>query len=323
LILAGDIGGTKTNLALFEPESYRVVASATFASRVHPSLEGIVEGFVASHPHRFSCAGFGVAGPVSNGKVFTTNLAWRVEAQALAKILGLTRVAVLNDLEANAYGIAGLAPEDFVVLNEGRGAEGNAAVIAAGTGLGEAGMFWDGRRHRPFACEGGHGDFAPTSELEVQLLRHLQGRFGRVSCERILSGPGLLNVFEFLREARKASLPSWLEEQMRTGDPSAAISRAALEGKDPLCDEAVELFVRIYGAEAGNWALKMFAVGGVYVGGGIGPKLVTRLQRGSFLEAFVSKGRMRPLLEAMPLRLIMNDKTALLGAARFAAEATT
>jgi glucokinase len=318
LILAGDIGGTKTNLALFEPKTWRQIAFESFSSRAHATLEEIVDAFVKAHSERSTHACFGVAGPVQGGRVVATNLAWRVDARTLAARLGLGQVDLINDLEANAHGIAGLEPGDFALLNAGRSAAGNAAVIAAGTGLGEAGIFWDGHRHVPFACEGGHGDFAPISEEDVDLWRYLRGRFGRVSSERILSGPGLVNVFDFLRDVRRLEVPAWLSDEMREGDPAAAISKAALAEKSPICEQVVRTFVRLYGSEAGNLGLKLNAVAGVFIGGGIAPKLLPALRNGAFLEAFLDKGRMRPLLEGMPLKVILNDRTALLGAARFA-----
>ena len=210
-------------------------------------------------------------------------------------------------------------PKDFVTLNAGvADAEGNQAVISSGTGLGEAGLYWDGKKHRPFACEGGHSDFAPRNELEAELFRHLREKFGRVSYERVLSGPGLLNIYEFLRDTRRGEETAALAEEMRRADPAAVISRAALAGKYELCVKALDLFVSVYGAEAGNLALKMMATGGVFVGGGIAPKIIEKLKGPAFMEAFTAKGRMQPLLETMPVRVIMNEMTPLLGAARCA-----
>jgi glucokinase len=321
MILAGDIGGTKTNLAFFEVQGrgLMLVAEGTFASREHSSLDDLVRRFVSAHALPVDSACFGVAGPVKHGRCEAVNLPWVVDARQLASELGIATVALLNDLEANAYGIAALAPEDFVVLNAGApDAEGNAVVIAAGTGLGEAGLYWDGKQHRPFASEGGHADFAPRNALEADLLRYLLAQFERVSYERLVSGPGLYNIYRFLRDTGRGVEPLWLGEEMRAGDPSAAITRAALTGTSPLCVQALDLFVSIYGAEAGNLALKVMATGGVFVGGGIAPKIIAKLKETTFVEAFTAKGRLRPLLEAMPVRVILNDKTALLGAARYA-----
>jgi glucokinase len=229
-------------------------------------------------------------------------------------------VWLLNDLEANAYGIATLAPEDFLTLNEGAPqAEGNAAVIAAGTGLGEAGLYWDGRRHRPFASEGGHASFAPSNTLQVELLRYLLTHFTHVSWERVLSGPGLHTIYTFLRDTGRGIEPAWLSEEIHTGDPAAAISGAALEDRCALCMQALDLFVALYGAEAGNLALKVMATGGVFVGGGIAPKIIEKLKDATFMQAFTAKGRLQPLLETIPVHVILNDQTALYGAARYAA----
>jgi glucokinase len=249
-----------------------------------------------------------------------TNLPWIVDAQDLARALNLKQVWIINDIEANANGIAGLVSEDFVVLNPGdKDAVGNAAIIAAGTGLGEAGLFWDGNRHLPIASEGGHAEFAPRTDLDIELLQYLRARFGQVSWEHVLSGPGTFHIYQFLRDTGRGEEPAWLAEQLRTMDPPVAITRAALEGKSDLCIQTLDLLIAYYGAEAANLALKMLATAGVYVGGGIAPKLIKKIQDGSFLKAFVGQGRMKNLLSAIPVRVIMNDKTALIGAARYAA----
>jgi glucokinase len=322
MILAGDIGGTKTNIAFFEDgERLEIVAQATFPSREHAGLEEIVRQFIDHHTLRVQRAAFGVAGPVRNGRCEATNLPWVVDAGALATELAIHDVFVINDLEANAYGIPALAPEDFVTLNPGApDAAGNAAIIAAGTGLGEAGLYWDGHTHHPFASEGGHTNFGAEDALEGELLQWLrtQFQFGHVSWERLVSGPGLLNIYRFLRDTHRHDEPAWLADEMRTGDPSAVISRVAQSGKSTLCVQALDLFVGLYGSEAGNLALKMMASGGVYVGGGIAPKNLAKLADGTFMRRFVAKGRMQKLLEAMPVKVIVNDKTALLGAARCA-----
>jgi glucokinase len=322
MILAGDTGGTSTRLAAFELEHnrLRVFAEQTYPSREHAGLGDIVGKFVAAHAIAIRHACFGIAGPVRDGRVQTPNLPWIVDASALESQLGLATVDLLNDLEANAWGIAALAPEDLLTLNAGAsGARGNACVIAAGTGLGEAGMYWDGVTHRPFGCEGGHVDFAPRDALEIALLRHLQQRIGHVSSERVISGPGLVNIYGFLRDTGRGTQMPGIAAAMRDGDAAAVIAEAALEARCPMCVEALDLFISLYGAEAGNAALKFMASGGVYIGGGIAPKIASSLANGAFLRAFVAKGRMQPLLEAMPVHVIMNAKTALLGAARYAA----
>jgi glucokinase len=243
-----------------------------------------------------------------------------VDTQAVARELGLAGVSLINDLEANAYGIAALQPADVVVLKAGApNASGNAAVIAAGTGLGEAGLYWDGQWHHPFACEGGHCDFAPRNELESDLLAYLRRRYGRASYERVLSGPGLVNIFEFLRDNRLHAVAPSLAEELEAGNPGVTISRHGLAGHHEICVHALDLMVSFYGAEAGNLALKILATGGVWLGGGIAPQILPKLQSPVFLDAFLDKGRMKPLLDRIPIHVILNDKTALLGAARCAA----
>jgi glucokinase len=323
MFLAGDIGGTKTHLAFFEKGGprLRLVAEETYPSRDYPGLAPILKEFLKAHPGSADRVSLGVAGPVRQGHVETPNLPWVIDADHLTDEVRCGRVTLLNDLEANAHGIGALGPDDFAVLNPGApAAAGNAALISAGTGLGEAGLFWDGTRHRPFASEGGHGDFAPRDALQADLTAHLAGRFGHVSYERVLSGPGLHHLYQFLQErsGKPDELPD-LMKRLDLKDPAAAISTAALEGLCDLCGQALDLFVSIYGAEAGNLALKMLATGGVFLGGGIAPKILERLRQPAFIEAFTHKGRMQRLLEAIPVRVILNESTALLGAARHAA----
>ena len=317
MILAGDIGGTKTILALFEGDgSAPPAVEETFPSQKHRTFDEIVDTFVSRHKPKVALACVGVAGPVKNGRCEATNLPWVVDAADLARELGIARAWLLNDLEAYAYGIAALRPEDLVVLNEGADdARGNRCVVAAGTGLGEAGIFWDGVGWRPFASEGGHTDFAPTNELEIELLRHLLQRHERVSWERLVSGMGLVNIYRFLKETGREDEPAWLAEAMRAEDPGAVIGRHARDGRSPLCAKAMDVFLELYGSEAGDLALKMMATGGVYLGGGIAPKNLERLKEGAFLRRFLAKGRMRALMESMPVRVILNEKTGLLGAA--------
>ena len=321
-VLAGDIGGTNARLAIFDVEltSYKTRAAETYPSREYSTLEEIVKGFMEGHGIKCQRACFGVPGPVKEGRGQITNLLWVVEASKLAAAAGVEALPVINDLKAQAYGIATLAPEDFVLLNRGsETASGNAALIAAGTGLGQAGLYWDGQAHHPFASEGGHASFGPRGELQIALLSYLAERFDHVSWERLVSGPGLANIFEFLLDHRGAERPSWfLDELGEAGDLAPLITKAALEGRSEICGEALGLFVELYGAEAGNLAVKLRATGGLFVGGGIAPRIIDKLKGPAFMEAFVDKGRMRPLLEAIPVRVIMNDQTALRGAARFA-----
>jgi len=321
MILAGDVGGTNTRLAYFETGAagLTLVEEKIFPSKTYKSLGEIVQKFLTTHSMSIRHACFGIAGPVKQHCVITPNLAWTVDGNRLARILRLKTVGLLNDLEANAFGIACLRPEDFLVLSEGGGESvGNAAILSAGTGLGEAGLYWDGAQHHPFASEGGHTDFAPRNPVELELLRYLIKQFGHVSYERILSGPGILNMYHFFRLKKKRKVPAWIKDDMEQRDPSAVISEAAVKGACEICVQTLDFFVSIFGAEAGNLALKVMARGGVYVGGGIAPKIVSKLKDSQFLHSFSDKGRMKPLLEEIPVRVILNDKTALLGAARSA-----
>ena len=321
MILAGDIGGTHARLAFYEVanEHFRLVSSAVFPSPEYSGLEEIAVRFVADAKIQPKLACFGIPGPVRDGRVEVSNLPWIVESKKISAKLKIRETVLINDLEAYAWGIGGLGPQDVVPLNQVKGNPvGNQAVIAAGTGLGEAGMFWDGTRHHAFACEGGHADFAPRNALESDLLSYLYKRFGHVSVERVLSGPGLVNIFHFLRDTGRGVEPKWLATEMLESDPAAAISRAAMNGKCPLSEQALDLFISIYGAEAGNMALKLMATGGVYLGGGIAPKMLPKLSGPLFMQAFAAKGRMQPLLESIPVKVITSDNVALLGAARCA-----
>jgi glucokinase len=257
---------------------------------------------------------------VRNGRVETSNLPWVIEQSRLAQQIHLPSTLLINDLEASAWGIGGLSANDLVPLNHVNGPTvGNQAVIAPGTGLGEAGLFWDGNRHHVFACEGGHTDFAPQDELQIELLRFLKKRFGHVSYERILSGPGLVNVYEFLRATGYAKEPSEFGTVLAVGDPAAEISRAALDDSSPLATKALEIWIAVYGAEASNLALKTMATGGLFLAGGITPKILHKLTGPLFMQSFVDKGRLRPLVESIPVQVVTNDKAGLLGAARCAA----
>jgi glucokinase len=318
MILAGDIGGTKTNLAFFN-DGLETVAAQSFPSREHAGLGEILDHFLADTKMRPHQAAFGVAGPVREGRCKATNLPWIVDSVELAQQLNLEHVGLINDLEANAYGISALQPHDFAVLNEGTpDPQGNGAVISAGTGLGEAGLYRLGNVFLPFACEGGHAGFTPRNELEMELLRYLFTLYDYPDVEHVLSGPGLHNIYNFLRDTGRGRQLSWMSEEMQRHDPSATISHAALEGQCPMAVEALRIFVAIYGTEAANLALKIMATGGVFVGGGIAPKILPKLQDGVFMQAFRTTGVLRRVLENIPVRVILNDKTALLGAACYA-----
>ena len=326
-ILAGDIGGTKTHLAVVEVSGRQVqiVREVSYASRDYAMFEELLDDFLSGTKNLstpgFNHAAFGIAGPVQGRLVQTTNLPWRIDADALQQRFGFTRCTLLNDLEATAYGLPALGENDLVTLQSGApNASGNSAMIAAGTGLGEAGLYWDGQHHRPFATEGGHASFSPGDELDMALLRHLQRQHQHVSWERIVSGTGLPSVHEFLCLHHRVAAPQWLADEMRNSDAAAAIANAALSDRDGICVETLNWFVRLYGAEAGNLALKVMSRGGVYLGGGIAPKILPLLQNGAFLDAFLNKGRMRPLLEAMTVKVILNDRAALFGPALRAAQ---
>jgi glucokinase len=326
MFLAGDIGGTKTLIAAFDgkEDGLTVVREQEFHSAQYASLAEIVCEFIRSAPHLdLSAACFGVAGMVVDGRCQTTNLPWEVDASKLAEAARLPKVKLLNDLEATALGVLQLKPSEFERLSENAQAApgGNIAVIAAGTGLGEALLCWDGHDYRALASEGGHADFAPRTEIETELLRYLRNMFPEhVSYERVLSGPGIHNIYCFLRDRGYGSEPQWLAQSLKhSADPSALISETALAGKDELCRRTLELFATLYGAEAGNLALRCLATGGVYIGGGIGPKIKAVLANGSFMRGFLAKGRLSEFLKGVPVFLSLNPRAALLGAAHHAA----
>ena len=322
LVLAGDIGGTSTRLAYFDAAGGKLalLAQGRFPSRESGGLEEIVGRFAEEFGLKAERACFGIAGPVRQGRVRTPNLPWSVAADELARLLGLAGVQLINDLVANTFGIDLLGPEDFAELNQGTAdSTGTIAVVAAGTGLGETLAYWDGSAHTPLPSEGGHADFAPRNELEAELLLFLRDEYGRVSTERVVSGPGLSNIYRFLHDARHQPETPAVREEMHRGDPAAVITKAALAGTCPLCEQVLDLFVSLYGAEAGNVALRTLATGGVYLGGGIAPKIIERLKGPGFMMAFTTKGRLSPLLETIPVRVILNERTALLGAGRWAA----
>jgi glucokinase len=325
LVLAGDIGGTKTVVALYAidgPRSIRVVREATFPSRSYAGLEAVAAEFLKAGGEKVAGAAFGIAGPVVDEAVRTTNLPWVVEAKSLAAFLDCPRVRLMNDLESTAYGAIFLRGDELRTLHEGKPRPGNVAVIAAGTGLGQGCLFWDAERarHVPVATEGGHADFAPRDDVEIELLRFLRALYGRVSYERILSGPGLHNLFRFFDEVVKKPVSPSVRERLKSEDPGAVIGEAGTAGECAACEAAVDLFVSLYGAQAGNLALAVLAVGGVYVGGGIVVKMIAKMLEGSFFSSFVAKGRYETLLRDVPVRIITNPKTSLVGAAHAAAE---
>jgi glucokinase len=321
MILAGDIGGTKTNLAYFAVEGDVLIPDVveSYLSHQFDSLPGVLGAMLQDHPATIESAAFGIAGPIVNGRSTLTNLGWHVDAAEVAAFLKLDHVGLLNDLAATGYGALRLQEKDRVLLKEGtRVPQAAIAVIAAGTGLGEGGLVWDGSRYRALPSEGGHTDFAPRNELEIDLLRFLLGKYERVSYERLVSGPGLLNLYHFFRSRASYPEPPWLKDSLASGDPSAAISQAGMDESDEVCVKSLEMFVTLYGAEAGNLTLKLLATGGVYVGGGIAPKILPKILNGPFVTSFTRKGRYSDLLKNIPIHVIVNDKIALMGAAHYA-----
>lgn len=324
MILAGDIGGTKCTLALFEMRGVgtlrpRQVEMQRFPSREHAHLEDIVEEFTKGHRGKIRAAGFGVAGPVIGDHVRTTNLPWLVDGSSLARLLGIPRTALLNDLEATGHGLGWLEPHDAITLNQGEEApQANQALIAAGTGLGEAILFFRGGRRWVAGTEGGHSDFAPRTEEEIELLRFAKKRFASVSWENLLSGSAFQLIHEFLAPSiRHASFDD------PTMDSAKEISQLADSGQCAICAKTQQMWVALYGAEAGNLALKSLARGGVFVAGGIAVKLQDEMRSGRFVEAFCTKSRFHDLLAAIPIYLVVNEETPVLGAAAVAAEQAT
>jgi glucokinase len=324
LILAGDIGGTKVALALFDFQGGALhhAAEQRYPAKDYPGLEAIVKEFLGEHGQegKVSAACFGVPGPVRHGVLRLTNLPWTLDSRKLSLDLGIDHVFLINDLEANGYGIPELKADQIFTLSAGdASAAGNRALISAGTGLGEAFLVWNGKRHIPMASEGGHCDFAPRTDDDIDLFRHLKKKLGgRVSYERVIAGVGIKSVYDFLRDERRMEEPAWLKERMEAEDPNAVIGELGENGKSEICVKTLDIVVGAYGAEAGNLALKVLATGGVYVGGGIAPKILTKLQDGAFMKAFTDKGRLSDLLVQTPVRVILESRAALMGAAAYA-----
>jgi glucokinase len=330
MILAGDVGGTKVHLALyrFEQGVLRHVRDQKFPATQHPDLQSVVREFLNESPddpaahEQIDAACFGVPGPARKNVIRLTNLPWTLDSRKLSRDLDIEHLFLINDLEANGYGIAELGPDQFFVLNEGDTSQlGNRALVAAGTGLGEGFLIWDGKAHIPMASEGGHTDFGPRSELEIELLQYLRAEpdmDGHVSWERVCSGIGLRNIYAFLRDEKRMDESPALRQRMQAEDPNAVIGELGQSGEDELCARTLDMFVSFYGAEAGNMALKVLAHGGVYIGGGIAPKILKKMQDGTFMQAFCDKGRMHDLVCQMPVRIILESRAALMGAAAYA-----
>jgi glucokinase len=318
-ILAADIGGTKTNVALYEADSngLKPAREQRYVSSDHAALIDIIRDFCGNTlPDRIAAA---VAGPVIDGKSKLTNLPWVLDSAAMSRDMKIP-VCFINDLEATAYGLAGLEEDQRTTLTPGdKKAKGNIAILAPGTGLGEAGLYWDGQHYHPFATEGGHSDFAPRTALDVEIFYYLQKQFGHVSWERVVSGMGIKNIFHFFTEARKEPIPEWLSERIKDSDPAAVISQSALRHEDPVCAQTMELFVRYMATEASSLVLKLMATGGLYLAGGIPPKILPLLQGDSWTNNFDNNGRMHELSDRIPVYVVLNDKMALQGAAYYGA----
>jgi glucokinase len=330
MILAGDVGGTKVDLALynFEGGGLKVVRTKKYPASEFPTLQDVVKAFLGADDnaeiieHEVVAACFGCPGPVKDGRLKLTNLPWTLDARELSKILNIPHIFLINDLEANGYGVAELGPNQIFELEAGdKSAVGHRALVSAGTGLGEALLIWNPavRRHLPLASEGGHVDWAPRNPLEIEMLEWLIKRMnGRISTERVVSGLGLKNIYEFLRDGKKMEEPVWLRERMEAEDPNFVIGTTGEDGSCELTAKVLEMFASAYGAECGNMGLKLLAAGGVYLGGGIPPKILKTLKNGVFRQAFLDKGRLSPLLHTIPVRVILEEKCALIGAAAYA-----
>ena len=320
MILAGDVGGTKVHLALYDFTNGQLKYNRDerYPAKDYSGLEEIVHEFLAGDQPTSAC--FGVPGPVRDGRLRLTNLPWTLDSRELARSLKIEHVFLINDLEANGYGVAELKPDQIYTLSEGDASQlGNRALIAAGTGLGEGILIWNGKSHTPYPSEGGHSDYAPRNEDEIDLLRFLKQKYsGRVSFERVISGMGMTNIYDFLRDVRGMEEPAWLRDRMAAEDPNAVITELALSAKSEICERTLDMFVSAYGAESGNLALKVLSIGGLYVGGGIAPRILEKLKDGSFMRSFTDKGRLSQLLVNMPVRVILESRAALLGAAAYA-----
>ncbi len=325
MFLAGDIGGTKVNLALghFEGGPCTFLREASYPSNQEGGLDAILDHFLNDAPAPPESACLGIAGPVQNGRVHATNLPWTIDGEDLARSIGVRRLHLLNDLEANAYGIFALAPADFHTIQPGNpAAVGNRGVVSAGTGLGEAGLFWDGLRYHPFACEGGHCDFSPRDEEDLALYHFVRPLCPSPSWEDFLAGRSFMRLYDFTLSRSGSRTPAWLAEEMGSGIPAAAVTRAGNENRCPVCRRTNELFLKLYAMEASNLALNLMATGGIYLGGGIIPKLLASLDPATFCQTFRGNGPLRDILAQIPIRIILNDKAALLGAAWFAQHRT-
>lgn len=321
IVLAADVGGTKTELALFQIKKDKLVSikNQRYATTDHNSFVKAIRQFHEDKTSVIDCACLGVAGPVDGDKVRGVNFTWEIDSKKLENDLDIKSVLLINDLQANAYGLSALEDSDFETISKGEKIEGNAIVISPGTGLGEAGMYWDGLYYHPYATEGGHSNFAPNDELDVELWKFLNKKFGHISWERVVSGQGINNIYEFLRNYRGEKEPDWLTEQLKGDNPSKVISAAAMEKTDSICVETMQLFLKYLAVESSQLALKAKATSGIYIGGGITPKILSLIDKKEFYKNFINVGRMEHLLKTIPIKVVLNDKTALMGAAYYAA----
>ena len=321
MLLAGDVGGTKSSLVLSQIANGQLtlLKEGNFPTKDYPSFEALARLFLGKKSPPVDGVCLGVAGPVNQGKVQGTNFPWEITVEEIRVRLGVKQVFLINDMEANAYGLSALQGKDLEILKSGSEIAGNAAIISSGTGLGEAGLYWDGVRYHPFASEGGHCDFGPRNELDIELWRFLHQKYGHVRWERVVSGPGICDIYDFLRPYRNQLEPKGLLKENLKEDKAKVITSAALERSDPICIETLEIFLRFLATEAAQLALKTKATGGIYIGGGIVPKILKGINREVFRKNFVQSGRLNPVLEKVPVTVVLNEKTALLGAAYYGA----
>lgn len=320
-VLAADVGGTKTNLSLYQigDGALHPIKQESYSTKEHSSFQEIVKKFKNEDLPEIDSACLGVAGPVHKGVVKGTNFSWVIDEKEIRRELGIRRVAIINDMQANAFGLGALEDSDFEVLRKGSEVAGNAVIISPGTGLGEAGLFWDGKAYHPFATEGGHSEFSPRNKFDADLWHFFHKKYGLVSWERILSGSGIYDIYQFLLISREIQKPTWFKERILNEDPAAVISAAAMDGNDPVCKESIDLFVRYLAIEANQFALKTKATGGIFIGGGIVPKIIKTFDREIFNQNFMKSDRMEQLLDLMPVKAILNEKTATYGAALYGA----
>lgn len=320
-VLAADVGGTKTNLSLYQigDGALQPIKQGSYVTKDYTSFQEIIKKFRNEDDLKIDSLCLGVAGPVNKGVVKGTNFPWIIDEKEIRSKLGIKNVAIINDMEANAFGLGALGDSDFEEIRKGSEIPGNAVIISPGTGLGEAGLFWDGKFYHPFATEGGHSEFSPRNKFDADLWHFLHDKYGIVSWERLISGSGIYDIYQFLIKFRGIKEPTWFKERISNEDPAAVISATAMEGDYSVCKETIDLFVRYLATEANQFALKTKATGGVFIGGGIVPKIIKTFDKEIFNQNFVKSDRMEQLLDLMPVKAILNEKTATYGAALYGA----